>query len=232
METITVKDVSRTYYDTNGDLFKALDNVSLEWKSGESIAVMGESGSGKSTLARLIIGLEKPSSGKILFDGEDTSKWRGNRWRRCRTEIQAAFQDEKGTLSPSRSVMQNAEEALCNLTSMKKSERYETILRLMVQMGLSNNLLSVPVRALSGGEQRRLGLLRALAVRPKFLVLDEVTAGLDLITTESILDLLADYKKDHGCSYMLITHDLSAASRLCSRMFEIEHGQIIHESVQ
>ena len=95
METITVKDVSRTYYDTNGDLFKALDNVSLEWKSGESIAVMGESGSGKSTLARLIIGLEKPSSGKILFDGEDTSKWRGNRWRRCRTEIQAAFQDEK-----------------------------------------------------------------------------------------------------------------------------------------
>lgn len=90
---------------------------------GESIAVMGESGSGKSTLARLIIGLEKPSLGEIRIDGENTAKWSGNTWRKHRTQLQAVFQDATGTLSPTRTVGQNAEEALVNLTTFTKQQR-------------------------------------------------------------------------------------------------------------
>lgn len=232
MESIVVKDVTRQYYDPNGNLFTALDHVSFSWKHGESIAVMGESGSGKSTLARLLIGLEKPSAGDILIDEQNTARWSNRRWRQLRTDLQAVFQDERGTLSPGRSVLQNAEEALCNLTSMTKAQRMARILELMAQLNLDPRLLETPIRQLSGGEQRRIGLLRALAVKPRFLILDEVTASLDLISAEAVIELLQAYQRKHECAYLMITHDRGAASRLCTRMLEIERGRIIHEAVQ
>lgn len=97
---------------------------------------------------------------------------------------------------------------------------------------MSRELLRVPVRQLSGGEQRRIGLLRALAIKPQFLILDEVTAGLDLLSTEAVLSLLQEYQRSHDCAYLLITHDINAASRLCSRMLEIDHGRVVHEYIQ
>lgn len=226
METIELAETSQTYLDTRGEQFTALDGVSLTWNAGESVAVMGESGSGKSTLARLVAGLERPASGRVLVDGEDTTRWSGRAWRTRRTTLQAVFQDAAGTLSPGRDVLQNAEEALCDLTRMTRRERRERVLSLMEQMELKPELLAVPVRLLSGGEQRRLGLLRSLAVEPRFLVLDEVTAGLDLISTEAVLRVLRNYQEVHNCSYLVITHDLSVASRLCSRLYALEHGHI------
>lgn len=232
MEKIEVIDVSRRYTDNRGELFTALDHISLTWSAGESIAVMGESGSGKSTLARMIIGLEKPTTGQVRIDGEDTSGWSLRAWRKRRTELQAVFQDAGGTLSPGRSVLQNAEEALCNLTSLTKQQRRERITTLMELMELSPRLLKVPVSRLSGGEQRRMGLLRSLAVQPRFLIMDEVTAGLDLLSADAVLRVLENYQSEYDCSYLVVTHDLSTASRLCSTLYEVEHGQITSQSVQ
>ena len=232
MESLEVKGITQRYYDSNGNLFTALEDVSLRWERGQSIAVMGESGSGKSTLARLMVGLEKPVAGEIAIDGQSTRGWSNRQWRRCRTDLQAVFQDERGTLSRGRSVMQNAEEALCNLTNMNRKQRERHIRELMARLGLDEKLLETPVRMLSGGEQRRIGLLRALAVRPAFLILDEVTASLDLLSTDAVVRLLQAYQKEHDCGYLLITHDRSVAVRLCSHMIEIDHGKIIHEAVQ
>lgn len=232
MESLEVKGITQRYYDSNGNLFTALEDVSLRWERGESIAVMGESGSGKSTLARLMVGLERPGAGEITIDGQSTRRWSDQRWRQCRTDLQAVFQDERGTLSPGRSVMQNAEEALCNLTNMNRRQRQEHIRELMARLNLDEKLLETPVRMLSGGEQRRIGLLRALAVRPEFLILDEVTASLDLLSTDAVVRLLQMYQNEHDCGYLLITHDRSVAARLCSRMVEIDRGHIIHEAVQ
>lgn len=232
METIEVNAVSQIYRDNNGNDFAALRNVSFQWKKGESIAVMGESGSGKSTLARIVAGLEKPSKGTLRIDGQDTVGWNQRKWREIRMQLQAVFQDATGTLSPSRSALQNAEEALYNLTSLNKRQRRERIYSLMEQMELKQEILETPVNRLSGGEQRRLGLLRSLAIEPRFLVLDEITAGLDLISAEAVLRVLREYQRTHECNYLLITHDESTAARLCSRLFEIDHGQIIHESVR
>lgn len=232
MESLEVKGITQRYYDSNGNLFTALEDVSLRWERGESIAVMGESGSGKSTLARLLVGLERPGTGEITIDGRSTRGWSDRRWRQYRTDLQAVFQDERGTLSPGRSVMQNAEEALCNLTNMNRRQRRKHIRELMARLNLDEKLLETPVHMLSGGEQRRIGLLRALAVRPEFLILDEVTASLDLLSTDAVVRLLQMYQNEHDCGYLLITHDRSVAARLCSRMVEIDHGHIIHEAVQ
>lgn len=232
MERIEIADVCRRYTDNQGELFTALNHVSLIWNAGESIAVMGESGSGKSTLARLLIGLEKPSSGQVRFDGEDTAKWSFKTWRKQRTELQGVFQDASGTLSPGRSVLQNAEEALCNLTDLTKKQRLERITALMELLGLSTKLFDTPTRRLSGGEQRRVGLLRALAVMPKFLILDEITAGLDIFSTESVLCVLENYQMKYSCNYLIVTHDASTASRLCTKLYKFEHGQIIKQFVR
>ena len=224
MDRIELDNLTRTYYDAQGETFCALDHAALIWEQGHSIAIMGESGSGKSTLARLMIGLERPSEGRILINGVDTTKWSLREWRKYRGKIQAVFQDAGGTL--------NVEEALVNLTDFSPSQRKKRIAELMEQTGLSQSLLDTPVRRLSGGEQRRLALLRSLSISPEFLILDEVTAGLDLISTEAVLQLLEKYEQEHDCAYLVITHDLQIASRLCEVIYEIEHGKITKKAVR
>lgn len=232
MDRIELDNLTRTYYDAQGETFCALDHSSLIWEQGHSIAIMGESGSEKSTLARLMIGLERPSEGRILINGVDTTKWSLREWRKYRGKIQAVFQDAGGTLNPSWSTSKNVEEALVNLTDFSPSQRKKRIAELMEQTGLSQSLLDTPVRRLSGGEQRRLALLRSLSISPEFLILDEVTAGLDLISTEAVLQLLEEYEQEHDCAYLVITHDLQIASRLCEVIYEIEHGKITKKAVR
>ena len=120
MEGFVVDQVSKTYMDENQRPFQVLHNVAFSWSSGENIAVLGESGSGKSTLARLLIGIEKPNSGTITWNGEDITRWKSSTWREKRKHIQAVFQDASGTLNPARSVYHNVEEALRNLTHLDR----------------------------------------------------------------------------------------------------------------
>ena len=232
MEGFVVDQVSKTYMDEKQRPYQVLHDVSFSWSAGENIAVLGESGSGKSTLARLMIGLERPSEGRVLINGIDTTKWGLREWRKHRGKIQAVFQDAGGTLNQAWSTFKNVEEALVNLTDLSSTQRKERIIELMEQTGLQRSLLNTPVRKLSGGEQRRLALLRSLSISPEFLILDEVTAGLDLISTEAVLQLLEKYEQEHDCAYLVITHDLQVASRLCEVIYEIEHGKIIRKAVR
>lgn len=226
MESLELRAVSRIYTDAHGAPFRALDAVSLSWRQGDAIAIMGESGSGKSTLARLALGLERPTSGKVLIDGEDTTHWRFSHWRKWRQHLQAVFQDASGTLNPAWSCLRNVEEALRNLTPLSPADRRERVRLLMARVGLDERLLRAPVRRLSGGEQRRLALVRALAVEPAFLILDEVTAGLDLLATEAVLDLLVAYRRTNACALLVITHDDAVASRLCDTRYTIARGHL------
>lgn len=232
MDSIELKNITRTYQDAQGENFGAIDHVSLVWREGHSIALMGESGSGKSTLARLVIGLERPSEGSILINGEDTCKWGLREWRKHRARIQAVFQDAGGTLNPAWSTSKNVEEALCNFTDLSSSQRKQRISEMMELTEMRKELLDTPVRRLSGGEQRRLALLRSLSISPQFLILDEMTSGLDLISTEAVLRLLEKYKQEHDCAYLVITHDIQIASRLCEAIYEIDHGKIIKKAVR
>ena len=187
MGEIVIQNVNQVYHNVNQGDFNALSDINLHLCKGESLAIEGESGSGKSTLARLLIGIEKPTSGKILLDGEDITCWNYRTWKQHRKKIQAVFQDSSGTLNPARSAYANVEEALVNLTDKKRAERKKHILDLMDAVHMDYGLLETPVRQLSGGEQRRLSLLRAIAVEPDYLIMDEVTSGLDLISADAVL---------------------------------------------
>lgn len=232
MDRIELDNLTRTYYDAQGETFCALDHATLIWEQGHSIAIMGESGSGKSTLARLLIGIEKPTSGIITWNGEDISRWKAYAWREKRKHIQAVFQDASGTLNPARSVYSNVEEALRNLTKLDKQQRRDRIGELMALTHMDSHLLRVPVRQLSGGEQRRLSLLRALSIHPQFLVLDEVTSGLDLLSADAVLQVLERYHEEFGCAYLLITHDRQMAYRISSRILELNHGVFVREAIR
>ena len=232
MEGFVVDQVSKTYMDENQRPFQVLHNVAFSWSSGENIAVLGESGSGKSTLARLLIGIEKPNSGTITWNGEDITRWKSSTWREKRKHIQAVFQDASGTLNPARSVYHNVEEALRNLTHLDRRQRQVRIDELMELTHMDSHLLQVPVRQLSGGEQRRLSLLRALSIYPQFLVLDEVTSGLDLLSADAVLQVLERYHEEFGCAYLLITHDRQMAYRISSRILELNHGVFVREAIR
>lgn len=231
MDGIVADHVTHSYQNDRGDTLTVLKDVSLRWPKGESVALMGESGSGKSTLARLCIGLERPSQGKISLDGEDTSGWKFRDWRKRRPRLQAVFQDASGTLNPKRTVYQNMEEALIDLTTQTAVQRRGVLEDLMERTGLDRGLLKTPVRRLSGGEQRRIALLRALSVHPNYLVLDEVTSGLDLISADAVLSTLEAYRAEYGCSYLFITHDWNHASRLADRVLMMKNGVLVKEAV-
>ena len=226
---IVIQKVNQVYHDASLGDFHALSDISLRIEKGKNLAIEGESGSGKSTLARLLIGLETPASGQILMDGQDITRWNYGTWKKHRRKIQAVFQDTSGTLNPARSAFANVEEALVNLTDYNGRERKQRICDLMDAVHMDHKLLHTPVRQLSGGEQRRLSLLRAIAVQPDYLILDEVTSGLDLISADAVLTLVENSAKLYRCSCIFITHSRKEAMRISDRIIIMQKGKIVEQ---
>lgn len=232
MEGIIAQNICHSYRQAGTKPVVVLDDVSLCLSPGECVALTGESGSGKSTIARLLLGFEKPRDGRILLDGMDVTTWSARRWRQYRPRIQAVFQDAAGTLNPQRTVYRNMEEGLINLTSLDAAARKKEIFGLMERFHMPQRLLKTPTRQLSGGEQRRASLVRALALRPKYLVLDEVTSGLDAISAKAVLDTLQSYQAGFGCAYLFITHDQDCACRMADRIVHMQKGRLVREGVK
>lgn len=230
MEGIALDSVSKVYLDHAGKPFRALNEVSVRCERGHSIALVGESGSGKSTLARLMLRIERPDKGAVYLDGIDMASVRPKRLRTLRKDIQGVFQDARGTFNLKRTAYQNVEEALINLSSLTKQQRKQRIGKLMQATGLHMSLLDTPVAHLSGGEQRRLSLIRALSLYPRYVILDEVTSGLDLISAHAVVDLLQKCQQMYGCTYVLITHEIDYAYRLCDQVFEMNNGCIVRKA--
>lgn len=224
-----MQNVNQIYHSETQGEFHALYDINICLEKGENLAIEGESGSGKSTLARLLIGMEKPTSGTILLDGEDITPWNYRTWKYKRKKIQAVFQDSSGTLNPARSAFSNVEEALINLTSYNRKERKRRIYDLMDAVYMDHKLLDTPVRRLSGGEQRRLSLLRAMAIEPDYLIMDEVTSGLDLISTDAVLTLVENAAKLHRCSCIFVTHSRKDAMRISNRIAIMQNGRIVEQ---
>ena len=202
-------------------------DISFSVRSGEIVGLVGESGCGKSTLSRLILGLESPSSGQILLDGKPISR-KGKRNRKETAKaIQLVLQDGKSALDPHFTVYQAIAEPIRNLLNIPKEKERARIFELLDRMGMPKETANKKTGELSGGQQKRVGIARALAVSPRYIVFDESISGLDVILRKSILELLKRVQEEEQCCYLFITHEIDAALYLADEIHVMQNGKLI-----
>lgn len=223
---ITLKNVSKTY-TSKKSTFQAVHPTSLEIKQGEIFGIIGFSGAGKSTLLRMINLIEKPTTGQVLFDGEDLTMLKPKQLEKKRHEIGMIFQHFNLLLN--KTVVGNIEFAL-KAAGVPKSKRAERIERILEVVGLTDKANHYPSQ-LSGGQKQRVAIARALVLNPKVLLCDEPTSALDPQTTENILAFLKSINEKLGVTLIVVTHEMEVVNTLCHRVAVMEEGSIREELV-
>ncbi len=207
------------------DRIKAVDDVSFAIKPGEAFGLVGESGSGKSTVGRLLIALLQPTSGQVLFDGQDLARLSTAELRRARRQFQILFQDPYSTLNPRHTVAQILARPL-EIHRLGNARTIRARARALLNLvGLPDHYLLRLPNALSGGERQRVAIARALTLEPRFLVLDEPTSALDVSVQAQVIDLLMELKAQLKLSYLFISHNLSLVEYVCDRTLVLYAGR-------
>jgi oligopeptide transport system ATP-binding protein len=207
---------------------KAVDGVSFSVMPQESFAVVGESGCGKTTLGKLVLALEKPTEGSVLFDGHDVSKMGGRELKDMRRKMQVIFQDPYSSLNPRMTVEQIITEPW-DIHGLHKdaAERAQRLHKLLDDCGIAKSFLDRHPHEFSGGQRQRVGIARALALEPKLVVADEPVSALDVSIQAQILNLLKDLQKEHKLAYLFISHDFSVVRHLCTRIAVMYLGGVV-----
>jgi len=221
----------KKYFKTNKGLLHAVDNVTFTIERGKTLGIVGESGCGKSTTGRTILRLLEPTDGKIIFDGVDVAKLKGKEMREMRRNMQLVFQDPYSSLNPRMTVSQLIAEPIIENKLLKGKEAIEKrVEELMETVGLAQRLVNTFPHELDGGRRQRIGIARALAMNPKFIVCDEPVSALDVSIQAQILNLLKKLQKDLGLTYIFITHDLSVVNHFSDDIAVMYLGEIIEKA--
>jgi oligopeptide/dipeptide ABC transporter ATP-binding protein len=210
-----------------GPLLKAVDGVSFTLQQGETLGLVGESGCGKSTLGRLVLALLPPTGGRIAFAGEDLGQVSKKHLKELRREIQIIFQDPYSSLNPRMTVGQILEEPFAIHGLGSRRERRGWVEELLQEVGLTAEVLDRYPHEFSGGQRQRLGIARALALKPRMIVADEPVSALDVSIQAQILNLLAELQQRHGLAYLFISHDLSVISQISNRVAVMYLGKLM-----
>ncbi len=225
---LRVSGLSKTFA-SGGRRVLAVSDVSFDLPRGRTLGLVGASGSGKSTLARLVLRLIAPDAGAVHFQGRDWLSLRGIRLRQARAKMQMVFQDPASAFNPRATAESALADALRIHAIVPPEDRDAEIERLMDRVGLWPALRVRPVGALSGGQRQRLAIARALATRPKLIVLDEALSALDLGIRRQILDLLVSLQRGEGLSYLFISHDLAVVRAIAHRIAVMDAGHIVEQ---
>ncbi len=201
-----------------------MQDISLRVEPGMTMVIVGESGCGKSTLCRLVLGLEKPDGGTVCWQGTDVRRYRRKDLYR---QIQPVFQDSLDSLDPRWTVERSIAEPLRNYLRDSRQEALREVERLLDLLELPDSLKAKHPHELSGGQQRRVCIARALSIRPRLLVLDEVVSGLDGPLVWKVLALLKELKRQTSCSYLLVTHSVAAALYMADAIAVMKDGRIL-----
>lgn len=211
----------------NEHTLQVLDGVSLRVDRGTTHALVGESGSGKSTLARILLGFQRPDSGRVLIDGIDTTHLSSEARRQLRQKIQLVHQNPFASLDPSQTLFQVIEEPLKNFAKLSRAERRARVEAITHRVALPLEILTRKPRELSGGQRQRVAIARALILEPQILVLDEATSALDVTVQAQILQLLDSLQQQLGLSYLFISHDLATVRQLAHSVSVLQTGKLV-----
>lgn len=221
----------KTYFPTPRGMLHAVDDVSLSIERGKTLGVVGESGCGKSTLGRTIIHLLESTDGSIIFEGEDVTRVKGRKLRRLREDMQFIFQDPFSSLNPRMTVKQTIMEPLTISRRLSRKERREETERIMDMVGIDERIRLAYPHELDGGRRQRVGIGRALALKPKLIVCDEPVSALDVSISAQVLNLLRDLQDENGLTYLFVTHDLSVVRHISDDICVMYLGQLVEMSL-
>ena len=221
----------KKYFKTKRGMLHAVDGVDLHINKGETLGLVGESGCGKSTIGRVILRLLEATGGEVIFNGENILKYNGVKMREMRENMQIVFQDPFASLNPRMSVFEIIAEPLrINRKTKNNSELYDMVLSLMETVGLAQRLENAYPHELDGGRRQRIGIARALALKPQFIVQDEPVSALDVSIRAQILNLMDNLQKELGLTYLFISHDLSVVKHVSNNIAVMYLGKIVELS--
>ncbi|WP_440638972.1 ABC transporter ATP-binding protein [Bradyrhizobium sp. PUT101] len=232
---LDVKDLVQRYALPRESLFRppgqvrALNGVSVRVAAGKSLGVVGESGSGKSTFARLVMALERPTSGEVALLGRDLNRISADELRRARRDFQMVFQDPYGSLDPRQTIARIVAEPLTVLEGADRTTFRERVATVLRQVGLRDPDMDKYPHEFSGGQRQRIAIARALITQPKLIVADEPVSALDVSVQAQVLNLMLDLQEQFGLSYILISHDLAVVDYLCDEVAVMYLGRIVEQ---
>jgi nickel transport system ATP-binding protein len=218
---------SRTFFNWKDRSRNILSDISLSMEEGTCLGLLGTSGAGKSTLGKVILGLERPQHGQVLFQGHDIYTADKHTRQKIRRDLQAVFQDSYSSVNPRMTAEQIIAEPLENYEKLTPAEQKRTVIELLVRVGLSEEDLKKFPHQFSGGQLQRINIARAISLKPKLIVLDEAVSSLDMVNQTLIIELLKELKADFGLSFLFITHDIKAAYTISDRLGVLEKGELV-----
>lgn len=219
----------KKYFPTSHGMLHAVDDVTFTIERGKTLGVVGESGCGKSTLGRTIIHLHEATEGKVLLNGEDVTHVKGKALTKAREQMQIIFQDPYSSIDPRKTIRQTIMEPLQVSRRYKKSEIEQKTDELMELVGIDERLRLAYPHELDGGRRQRVGIARALALDPEFVVCDEPVSALDVSIQAQVLNLLKKLQQDKGLTYMFVTHDMSVVRHVSDDICVMYLGQVVEK---
>ncbi len=234
-DVLVASELTKVYRESGGAPWRraeirAVDAVSFRLRRGSTLAIAGESGSGKSTLARMVLGLLQPSSGTVVFDGNDIGRLDRDQAVAFRRRVQPVFQNPYSSLDPMYSVFRAIEEPLRIHRAGDRKRRAQAVRELVDHVALPSSVLGRLPRELSGGQRQRVAIARALALRPEVVVCDEAVSALDVLVQAQILDLLADLQAELGLTYLFISHDLAVIRQIADDVLVMRAGRVVEQA--
>ena len=221
----------KKYFKTPRGMLHAVDGINFSIERGKTLGIVGESGCGKSTAGRCILRLLEPTDGQVLFNGEDLGLLSQRGMQKKRRELQIIFQDPFSSLDPRKTVLQTIAEPIVEHKLVKGRAAVERrVLELMETVGLAERLINTYPHELDGGRRQRIGIARALAMEPKFIVCDEPVSALDVSIQAQILNLLKKLQREMGLTYIFITHDLSVVNYFSDDIAVMYLGQLVEKA--
>lgn len=221
----------KKYFNTPKGLLHAVDGVTFSIERGKTLGVVGESGCGKSTTGRVVLRLLEATDGEIIFEGKNIREYGKTEMVKLREEMQIIFQDPYASLNPRMTISEIiAEPLIIHKKCKNKEELQEKVAKLMETVGLSERLTNTYPHELDGGRRQRIGIARALALNPKFIVCDEPVSALDVSIQAQVLNLMKDLQEEFGLTYMFITHDLSVVKHFSDDIAVMYLGELVEKA--